>query len=44
MRSNSVYGSKVTASVDNMGVATKHAKVAVISKEFYDHGPEKRQR
>jgi len=44
VRSNSVYGARVTASVDTMGVASTYAKVPVISEEFYDHGPEVRKR
>lgn len=42
VRGNSVYGTGT--SLDTMGVATTHAKRPVISKEFYDHGPEVRGR
>jgi len=44
IRTNSVYGARIDAPIDTMGVATTHAKKQIVTKEFYDHGPEVRQR
>ena len=44
MRTNSQYGARIHAPIDTMGVATTHAKRQIVTKEFYDHGPEVRQR
>ena len=42
VRSNSVYGTR--APIDTMGIATVYAKQQIVEKEFYDHGPDVRQR
>jgi len=44
IRSNSVYGARIHAPIDKMGVATTHAKRQIVAEEFFDHGPEVRQR